>query len=68
MQSSSKDDAIAWGEFKYDSSQKHLRFVEDTGKSNKTSYLDVLIDFDKVMLCFIHSASALIIIIIIRTH
>ncbi|GAA6071749.1 ependymin [Tachysurus ichikawai] len=45
--STTKDDTIAWGDFKYDSTQKYLRFVEDTSKSNKTSHLDVIIHFDE---------------------
>ncbi|MCI4394627.1 hypothetical protein PGIGA_G00171290 [Pangasianodon gigas] len=45
--SSTKDDTVAWGDFKYDATHKHLRFVEDSSKSNKTSHLDVLIHFDE---------------------
>ncbi|KAM9441284.1 ependymin [Clarias gariepinus] len=44
---STKDDTTAWGEFDYDSSNKFLRFVEDSSKSNKSSHLDILIHFEK---------------------
>lgn len=52
FQSTTKEDTIAWGEFKFDSAHKQLHFVEDTSKSNKTSHLDVIVRFEEVKLYF----------------